>query len=156
LHEPRGTNTRVVCTSESTESSARGSPGRRKVYVIKNVEKLNILEIAKELNRLMKSGKAGSFTTEDLSGGTFTISNIGVIGGTYASPVILPPQLAIIAIGAAKVLPRFDSENNIIAEEILNISGSADHRIVDGASMAHFINSLKKQIENPYLLLLHS
>jgi len=126
------------------------------VPVIKNVEKLSILEIAKELNRLMKSGKDGNFTTHDLTGGTFTISNIGVIGGTYATPVILPPQVAIIAIGASKVLPRFDSSSNIIAEEILNVSGSADHRIVDGAVMANFVNLMKKQIENPYLLLLHT
>ncbi|KRT78484.1 hypothetical protein AMK59_7813 [Oryctes borbonicus] len=74
------------------------------VPVIKNVDQLSIVEIAKELNRLMMSGKEGSFTNSDLIGGSFTISNIGVIGGTYASPVILPPQVAIIAIGAIKVM----------------------------------------------------
>lgn len=70
-------------------------------------------------------------------------------------PVILPPQVAIIAIGAMQRLPRFDSEDNVIADQIVNLSGAADHRIVDGASMANFSNLLKKQIENPNLLFLN-
>ncbi|GJQ66788.1 hypothetical protein Trydic_g18557 [Trypoxylus dichotomus] len=125
------------------------------VPVIKNVDQLSIMEIAKELNRLMKSGKEGTFSNSDLIGGSFTISNIGVIGGTYASPIILPPQVAIIAIGASKTVPRFDESRNIIAEDIVCVSGAADHRIVDGASMANFINQFKKQIGDPNLLFLN-
>lgn len=73
------------------------------VPVIKNVEALSIGAITRELNKLMESGKKGVFKQEDLVGGTFTISNIGIIGGTYTKPVILPPQVAIIAFGAIKV-----------------------------------------------------
>lgn len=54
-----------------------------------------------------------------------------------------------------QVLPRFDSSNKVVAEEILNISASGDHRVIDGATMARFVTSIKKQIENPYLLFLH-
>ncbi|KAF5307851.1 hypothetical protein FQR65_LT06583 [Abscondita terminalis] len=140
------------------------------VPIIKNVESLTVLEIAKELNRLSKHRTDGRFSTSDLSGGTFTISNIGIvsksilfslccwvfqIGGTYASPIILPPQAAILAVGKSKILPRFDSKGNVIAEEIVSLSASADHRIIDGATIAHFINSLKHQIENPYNVFLH-
>ncbi|RZC39931.1 lipoamide acyltransferase component of branched-chain alpha-keto acid dehydrogenase complex, mitochondrial [Asbolus verrucosus] len=125
------------------------------VPVIKNVQKLSIIEISNELNRLITSGRDGTFSTEDLSAGTFTISNIGAIGGTYMKPVIMSPQLALIAMGASQILPRFDEFNNVVAEEILHLSGVADHRIVDGATMARFVQVLKKQIENPYLLFLN-
>ncbi|XP_044256206.1 lipoamide acyltransferase component of branched-chain alpha-keto acid dehydrogenase complex, mitochondrial [Tribolium madens] len=125
------------------------------VPVIKNVEKLSIIEISNELNRLIKSGRSGNFSPQDLSGGTFSISNIGAIGGTYMKPVIMPPQVAIIAIGASQVLPRFDDSKNIVSVEVLNLSGAADHRIIDGATMARFVQTLKRQIENPYLLFLN-
>lgn len=93
------------------------------VPVIKKVEQLTIVEISQELNRLMKNGKNGNFLPDDLTGANFSISNIGVVGyavrffafealiyhyflqvgGTYTKPVILPPQVAIIAIGATRV-----------------------------------------------------
>ncbi|XP_022900766.1 lipoamide acyltransferase component of branched-chain alpha-keto acid dehydrogenase complex, mitochondrial [Onthophagus taurus] len=125
------------------------------VPIIKNVDQLTILEIAQELNRLMVSGKEGNFRTQDLQGGTFTLSNIGIIAGTYAAPVILPPQVAILAIGATQTLPRFDKDKNLVAEDVLNVSGSGDHRIVDGASMARFLKDFKKQLEEPNYLFLN-
>ncbi|CAH0562075.1 unnamed protein product [Brassicogethes aeneus] len=125
------------------------------VPVIKNVENLGILDIARELNRLVKSGKNGSFAPSDIRGGTFSISNIGSIGGTYMMPVITPPQLAIIALGTTKVLPRFDKDMKVVPESIINISASADHRFIDGATMANFIEMFKRQIENPNLLFLN-
>lgn len=124
------------------------------VPVIKNVQHLSVMEIALELNRLMQSGKQGNFKPDDLANGTFSISNIGAIGGTYMKPVILAPQVSIIAIGATKTVPRFDKDMKVIAEDIVNISGAADHRVVDGATMAKFVNLLKRQIENPYFLFL--
>ncbi|KAF5305194.1 hypothetical protein FQA39_LY09282 [Lamprigera yunnana] len=126
------------------------------VPVIKNVEDRSIFEIAKELDRLLKHRKDGRFTTTDLSGGTFTVSNVGNIGGTYAGPIISPLQSAIIAIGRSKIVPKFDVSGNVVAEEIFNLSASADHRIIDGATVANFVNLVKDQIENPYSLLLHS
>ncbi|XP_076260983.1 dihydrolipoamide branched chain transacylase E2 [Rhynchophorus ferrugineus] len=125
------------------------------VPVIKNVESKTVLEIAIELNRLITNGKNGIFSPNDLSGATFSISNIGIVGGTYTKPVILPPQVAIIALGIVQVLPRYDSSGNIKPEEIINVSGSADHRIIDGVTMANFIKTIKKQIENPNLLFLN-
>ncbi|XP_066248918.1 lipoamide acyltransferase component of branched-chain alpha-keto acid dehydrogenase complex, mitochondrial isoform X2 [Euwallacea similis] len=125
------------------------------VPVVKNVEKLTVLEITADLQRLMKNGKNGTFAPDDLARATFSISNIGVVGGTYTKPVILPPQVAIVAIGRTQVLPRYDDGGDIIKEQVINISASADHRIIDGVTMASFINVLKKQIENPYLLFLN-
>lgn len=125
------------------------------VPVIKNVENLNVMQIAEELQRVMRAGKEGTFSSEDLNGGTFSISNIGVVGGTYTKPVILPPQVGIVAIGRSKVVPTFDLNGNLKAEEVVYLSAAADHRIIDGATMANFITFIKKQIENPQLLFLN-
>ena len=70
---------------------------------IKNVQNLSILEIAQELNRLHQAGLANKLTQNDIGGGTFALSNIGAIGGTYAKPVILTPQVAIGAIGESNL-----------------------------------------------------
>ena len=96
----------------------------------------------------------GKLPSSDLTGGTFSLSNIGSIGGTYAKPVIMPPQVAIGALGKIQKLPRFDSNDNVIKAHIMNISWSADHRVVDGATMARFSNIMKNYVENPSSMIL--
>merc|ERR1711909_32988 len=107
---------------------------------IKGVQQLSVFEIAVELSRLHTLGLAGKLSTQDLSGGTFSLSNIGSIGGTYAKPVIFPPQVAIGAIGKVQALPRFDKYDNVIKAHIVKFSWSADHRVLDGATVARFSN----------------
>ncbi|XP_075970513.1 dihydrolipoamide branched chain transacylase E2 [Anticarsia gemmatalis] len=133
---------------------AMDTPNGLIVPVIKNVQNKTILEIASELNTIQEKGSKGQLGLSDLTGGTFTISNIGIIGGTYTKPVILPPQVAISALGKIQVLPRFDSEGNVKKAHILTVSFSADHRVIDGVTMARFSNYLKNYLENPYTLLL--
>ncbi|KAF3819589.1 hypothetical protein GH733_015098, partial [Mirounga leonina] len=121
---------------------------------VKNVQICSIFEIATELNRLQKLGSAGQLSTTDLTGGTFTLSNIGSIGGTYAKAVILPPEVAIGALGSVKALPRFNQEGEVYKAQIMNVSWSADHRIIDGATMSRFSNLWKSYLENPAFMLL--
>ncbi|XP_026353320.1 lipoamide acyltransferase component of branched-chain alpha-keto acid dehydrogenase complex, mitochondrial isoform X1 [Ursus arctos] len=121
---------------------------------VKNVQIHSIFEIATELNRLQKLGSAGQLSTTDLTGGTFTLSNIGSIGGTYAKPVILPPEVAIGALGSIQALPRFNQEGEVYKAQIMNVSWSADHRIIDGATMSRFSNLWKSYLENPAFMLL--
>uniref|UniRef100_M3YL23 Dihydrolipoamide acetyltransferase component of pyruvate dehydrogenase complex n=1 Tax=Mustela putorius furo TaxID=9669 RepID=M3YL23_MUSPF len=121
---------------------------------VKNVQMCSIFEIATELNRLQKLGSVGQLSTTDLTGGTFTLSNIGSIGGTYAKPVILPPEVAIGALGSIKALPRFNQEGEVYKAQIMNVSWSADHRIIDGATMSRFSNLWKSYLENPAYMLL--
>ncbi|XP_077188996.1 lipoamide acyltransferase component of branched-chain alpha-keto acid dehydrogenase complex, mitochondrial [Paroedura picta] len=121
---------------------------------VKNVQVRSVFEIASELNRLQKLGSANQLGTNDLTGGTFTLSNIGTIGGTYTKPVILPPEVAIGALGKAQVLPRFNSVGEVVKAQIVNVSWSADHRIIDGATMARFSNLWKSYLENPASMLL--
>ncbi|XP_043858485.1 lipoamide acyltransferase component of branched-chain alpha-keto acid dehydrogenase complex, mitochondrial [Dromiciops gliroides] len=121
---------------------------------VKNVQLCSVFEIAIELNRLQKLGSAKQLGTADITGGTFTLSNIGSIGGTYAKPVILPPEVAIGALGAIKAVPRFNEKGEVIKAQIMNVSWSADHRIIDGATMARFSNLWKSYLENPASMLL--
>ncbi|XP_026667783.1 lipoamide acyltransferase component of branched-chain alpha-keto acid dehydrogenase complex, mitochondrial isoform X2 [Ceratina calcarata] len=121
---------------------------------IKNVQRLNVVEIARELNRLQELGRKCSLSFDDLSNTTFTLSNIGVVGGTYTKPVILPPQIVIGAFGKTQKLPRFDEEGKVIAANIISISWAADHRVVDGVTMARYSNHWKFYVENPTYLLI--
>ncbi len=121
---------------------------------IKNVQQLTIFEIAQELNRLQRLGAEGKLSKEDLTGGTFSISNIGVIGGTYAKPVLVPPEVAIGALGKIQKLPRFDENGNVVARSIMIVSWSADHRVIDGATMANFSNLWRSFLESPTSMLM--
>lgn len=87
------------------------------------------------------------------TGGTFTLSNIGAIGGTYAKPVLMVPQVAIGALGKMQTLPRFDEDGNVYAARLMNVSWAADHRVVDGATMARFSNLMKEYVECPTAML---
>lgn len=122
---------------------------------IKGVQNLSVVEVARELNRLQSLASMGKLAESDLKDGTFTLSNIGTIGGTYASPVIMPPEVAIGALGRIQVLPRFDYEGNVVKASIMNISWSADHRVIDGATMARFGNKWKNFLENPASMVLY-
>ncbi|KAL0892236.1 hypothetical protein ABMA27_015421 [Loxostege sticticalis] len=133
---------------------AMDTPNGLVVPVIKNVQNKSILEIARELNILQERGTKGQLGLSDISGGTFTISNIGIVGGTYTSPVILSPQVAIGALGKIQTLPRFGPDGGVIKAHILTVSWSADHRVIDGVTMARFSNNLKRYLEDPYTLLL--
>ncbi|XP_011297063.1 lipoamide acyltransferase component of branched-chain alpha-keto acid dehydrogenase complex, mitochondrial [Fopius arisanus] len=135
-------------------SVAMATPAGLVVPNIKNVQELSITQIARELNRLQDLGKKASLPLSDLAGGTFSLSNIGVVGGTYAKPVILLPQIVIGAIGRVQKLPRFDADGNIKAANIIVLNWSADHRVVDGVTIAHFSNLWKHYAENPSHLLI--
>lgn len=93
----------------------------------------------------------GTLNEKHLMNPTFTLSNIGSIGGTIMSPVVLPPQVAIGALGKIQRLPRFVNENSMDVAEyhIMNISWGGDHRVIDGATLGRFSNAFKNYIESP-------
>lgn len=121
---------------------------------VKSVQVRSVVDIAAELNRLQRLGAQGQLSTADLTGGTFTLSNIGSIGGTYAKAVILPPEVAIGALGSIKPLPRFNQKGDVYKAHIMKVSWSADHRVIDGATMSRFSNLWKSYLENPASMLL--
>ena len=91
----------------------------------------------------------------DLKGGTITISNIGAIGGTVATPIINKPESAIVALGKLQKLPRFNDKGEVEARSIMQVSWSGDHRTIDGGTIARFCNLWKSFLEEPSNMLVH-
>lgn len=124
------------------------SPAGLLVPVIRNVQAHSIASLAAEITRLSKLAHAGKLTTSDLSGATFTLSNIGSIGGTAVAPVIVSPQVAIVGIGRARAVPAFGKDGEIVKKEECVFSWSADHRVIDGAMAARCAEAVRGYLEN--------
>ncbi len=122
---------------------------------VKSVESLTLLGVADEVARLTEAARSGRVSQEDLQGGTISISNIGALGGTYASPIINAPEVAIVALGRTQKLPRFDASGQVVERAILTVSWAGDHRIIDGGTIARFCNRWKSYLESPQSMLLH-
>lgn len=148
-----GKSTQLVYREAHNIGVAMDTPQGLIVPNIKNVEQKTIFQVASEIHRLTELAKKGAIPLADLKGGTISLSNIGSIGGTYANPIIVSNELAIVALGSARRLPRFDeASQQFVAKQILPVSWSADHRVIDGATIAQFGNTWKSFIENPALL----
>lgn len=120
---------------------------------VKDCQRKSIVEIAQDLTRLTDLAREGRVSPADLKGGTITISNIGAIGGTVATPIINKPEVAIVALGKVQQLPRFDSKGHVVARSIMQVSWSGDHRVIDGGTIARFTNLWKKYLEEPSAML---
>jgi len=147
--------TKVIHKAAHNIGVAMDTPAGLMVPNIKAVQERSVLDIAVELHRLMRLGQMGKLAPNDLVDATFSISNIGNVGGTYTKPVIPPPTVCIAGLGRIRPLPRFDAEDRVVKRFIMEASWSADHRVVDGATMARFSNAWKELLENPSLMLLH-
>lgn len=123
------------------------------VPVIKGVEKKNLIEITKNLLELKEKAQSRKITLEEIHNSTFTITNIGPIGGIFATPLINLPNVAILGIHKIeeKVVPF---QGNIFIRKKINLTIGFDHRIIDGAEAAYFLNDYINLIENPELLIM--
>ena len=122
------------------------------VPVIKKAQDKNIKEIAKEIEKLSIEAKSGKLGLEDTQGGTFTITNIGAIGGISSIPIVNYPEVAILAIN--KIMKKVVHwEGNIVTRDRVYLSLSFDHRVLDGADVARFLNSIRKCLEDPESLM---
>lgn len=122
------------------------------VPVIKKAQNKSISEIAKEIEKLSKEAKSGKLEIEDTKGGTFTITNIGAIGGISSIPIVNYPEVAILAIN--KIMKKVVLwEGEIVARDRVYLSLSFDHRVLDGADVARFLNSIRKCLEEPESLM---
>ncbi|KAH8675839.1 2-oxoacid dehydrogenase acyltransferase [Xylariales sp. PMI_506] len=151
----QGTKPNLVYRSQHNIGVAMDTPSGLVVPVIKNVGGRNILSIAAELNRLQTAALAGKLSIQDMTGGTITVSNIGNIGGTYLSPVIVEKEVAILGIGRMRAVPAFDENDNVVKKHVCNFSWSADHRVVDGATMARAAEVVRKVVEEPDVMVMH-
>ncbi len=122
---------------------------------VKQVQHKSILALATDITRLTTDARSGRVQATDLKGGTITISNIGAIGGTVATPIINKPESAIVALGKLQTLPRFNDKGEVEARSIMQVSWSGDHRVIDGGSIARFCNLWKSFLEKPSNMLMH-
>ena len=123
------------------------------VPVIKHADRKSILHIATEVRELAEKARTGKLTLADMNGGTFTITSVGSIGGQQATPIINHPEAAILALH--KVEPRAVVRNReIVIRDMMNLSLSFDHRIIDGVASVRFTNRIKQLLENPELLFM--
>ncbi|HEV3418136.1 MAG TPA: dihydrolipoamide acetyltransferase family protein [Pirellulales bacterium] len=123
------------------------------VPVVRDVDKLTIPHIAQSLTTLAEKAKATQYTLDDLRGGSFTISNLGAIGGTYSTPIINFPEVAVLLVGRSRKLPVV-VEDRIEPRLMMPLSLSYDHRLVDGAAAARFLNEVIGYLQSPGRLLL--
>lgn len=121
---------------------------------VKDVQDKSILEVAAEITRLTTAARSGRVAPADLKDGTISISNIGALGGTVATPIINKPEVAIVALGKLQTLPRFNAKGEVQARQIMQVSWSGDHRVIDGGTIARFCNLWKQYLEQPQDMLL--
>ncbi len=122
------------------------------VPVIRRVGERSIEEIAAETTRLIDAARTGSFQPDDLGGGTFTISNLGMYGVSHFTAIINPPQVAILAVGAIEKRVVALENDALVVRPQLTLDLAADHRVIDGAHAARFLARLKEILETPGLL----
>jgi 2-oxoisovalerate dehydrogenase E2 component (dihydrolipoyl transacylase) len=122
---------------------------------IKDVQNLSLFEVAQECDRIINAAREGKLSNTDLSNGTISISNIGALGGMTATPVINKPEVAIVALGKTQKLPRFNDNGEVIAQRIMMLNWSGDHRVIDGATMVRFNNLWMSYLQYPEKMLVH-
>ena len=145
----------LVLRSVHNIGIAMDTPGGLVVPVIKNVNSRSIYSIAEEIARLAELGQNGKLSTADFSGGTITVSNIGSIGGDVVAPIIVQGQLAIMGMGKIKAVPVLGKDGKSVEKaEVMGMSWSADHRVVDGATMARAATVVQGHLEEPLTMML--
>ena len=124
------------------------------VPCLRNVDQLSISEVAGGVADLATNIREGNFGMEDLRGGTFTVSNLGAIGGTYSTPIVNVPEVAILLVGRSRKLPVVVENDEVAVRLMMPLSLSYDHRLVDGATAARFLNDIIAYLEAPSRLLM--
>lgn len=143
---------RIIIKKDLNIGMATALPtGNLIVPVIKNADQLNLAGLVKRVNGLANAARNGKLKPDDTAGGTFTLTNVGTFGSIMGTPIINQPQVAIMAVGAIKKRPvviETPQGDSIAIRHMMYISMSYDHRIIDGALGATFLNAVSKELEN--------
>ena len=137
---------------------AADTPNGLVVPVIKNADQKSILQLSREINELAKKARDGKLALDEMRGATITITNIGSIGSTYATPIINHPEVAIVGMYKIQDKPLVkmgaDGKYEIDLAKVMNYTVTADHRLLDGAMIANFLKAMIARLENPGVLML--
>jgi len=134
-------------------SVAVSTPKGLVVPVLRNTQDMQMHNVEQELAALAKKANAGNITLEDMTGGTFTITNGGVFGSMMGTPIINPPQSAILGMHATKMRPVVVG-SQILARPIMYVALTYDHRIIDGREAVVFLKTIKEKVEDPRRMVL--
>jgi pyruvate dehydrogenase E2 component (dihydrolipoamide acetyltransferase) len=126
---------------------AADTPGGLVVPVIKDADKKGLLEIARDLTELSGKAREGKLSPGDMSGGTFTISSLGGIGGTSFTPIVNAPEVAILGVTRSAIKPVWNG-SEFAPRLMLPLSLSYDHRVIDGAAAARFVVALLRVLSD--------
>ncbi len=146
-------NQQVVYKEYVNLGVAVDTPRGLVVPVMRSVGTMTIPDIARSLMTIAERSRASQFGIEDLRGGTFTISNLGAVGGAYSTPIINHPEVAILLLGRSRWLPMVRNDK-IEPRLMMPLSLSYDHRLVDGAAAARFLNEVIDYLQSPAKILL--
>ena len=124
------------------------------VVVVRDADKKSVFQIAKEIDALAAKAREGKASREELTGSTFTITSLGKDGGLGATPVINHPEVAILGIHKIEARVKADEDRNVVVRDCMNVSGSYDHRWIDGHIAAQFQQVIIQLLSQPNLLLL--
>ncbi|HEX5259662.1 MAG TPA: 2-oxo acid dehydrogenase subunit E2, partial [Sphingomicrobium sp.] len=152
LEGPEG-NQEIVYHDYLDVSIAVSAPKGLVVPVVRNADRMSFAEIEKTIAGYGKKAKEGTLTVEEMQGGTFTISNGGVFGSLLSTPIINPPQSAVLGMHRIEERPVVE-EGQIVARPMMYLALSYDHRIIDGREAVTFLVRVKEAIEDPMRLLI--
>jgi len=147
-------NSQIVYKKYFNIGFAADTPNGLVVPVIKNADQKSVLEISKEILDLSKRARDGKLKPDEMKGATITITNIGSVGGTYATPIINHPEVAILGMYKISDKPILKADGSIGFIKSMNYTITADHRLIDGAVAANFLKSFFQKIQNPGVLMM--
>jgi pyruvate dehydrogenase E2 component (dihydrolipoamide acetyltransferase) len=133
---------------------AADTPNGLVVPVIKNADQKTILEISHEILDLSKRARDGKLKPEEMKGATITITNIGSVGGTYATPIINHPEVAILGMYKISDKLSLQADGKVTSAKVMNFTITADHRLIDGAVAANFLRLFISKIQNPGMMMM--
>ncbi|KAF3782845.1 Dihydrolipoyllysine-residue succinyltransferase component of 2-oxoglutarate dehydrogenase complex 2 [Nymphaea thermarum] len=143
----------IIYRDDVDISIAVGTPKGLVVPVIRKADRMNFAEIEKEISSLAKKANDGLISIDEMAGGTFTISNGGVYGSLLSTPIINPPQSAILGMHSIVNRPMVVA-GNIVSRPMMYIALTYDHRLIDGREAVYFLRRIKDVVEDPRRLLL--
>jgi pyruvate dehydrogenase E2 component (dihydrolipoamide acetyltransferase) len=131
---------------------ATAAPEGLIVPVVKNADRKSVVALAREIQDLADRGRAGTLSRAELTGSTFTITSLGALGGVLATPILNYPEVAILGIHKIQRRPVYRPDGSIGPADMMNLSISLDHRVVDGFEGAQFVAKVKSYLEDPHQL----
>jgi pyruvate dehydrogenase E2 component (dihydrolipoamide acetyltransferase) len=131
---------------------ATAAPEGLLVPVVRDADRKSVVALAKEVQDLAERGRAGKLSRAELSGSTFTISSLGALGGLLATPILNYPEVAILGVHKIQRRPVYRADGSLGPADVMNLSISLDHRVVDGYEGAQFLAKVKAYLEDPHQL----